>query len=121
MTTLLVKWLLSATSIFLVSYFLPGIEVPSFTVALIVAFVLGILNVTLGTILKFLTFPITILTLGLFAFVVNGFVFWLVPKVVDGFRVDSFWYAVLGALVVSIVTAMLNRILLGSDGKVGGT
>lgn len=121
MITLLVKWLLSAASIFLVGYYLPGIDVPSFGVALLIAFVLGVLNVTLGSVLKLLTLPITILTLGLFAFIVNGFVFWVVSKFIEGFHVQSFWYAVLGALAVSVISAILNRIFLGSDGKVGGT
>jgi putative membrane protein len=120
MLTLLVKWFLSALALFLVGNFLPGIHVPSYGTALIVAAVLGVVNVTLRPILKIIAFPITIITLGLFAFIVNGFTFWLVAKMLDGFSVDSFWWAVLGALIVSIVTAVLHRIVLGSDGEVGG-
>lgn len=120
MATLLVKWLVSALAIFLVSYFLPGIHVPDITVALLAALVLGVLNVTVRPILKLLTLPITLLTLGFFSLVVNGFTLWLVPKVVPGFTIDTFWWAVLGALIISLVTLILNRVFLGPDGKVGG-
>jgi putative membrane protein len=120
MLTLLVKWLISALSLFLVAYFLPGIHVPDYGTALLVALVLGIVNVTLRPVLKLLALPITIITLGLFAFIINGFTFWLVAKYLDGFSVDTFWYAVLGAFIVSVVTAVLSRIVLGSDGKLGG-
>ena len=120
MLTLLVKWSISALSIFIVGNFLPGIHVPSYMTALWVALVLGIVNVTLRPILKLLTLPITLLTLGFFAFIVNGFTFWLVARLLDGFSVDTFWYAVLGALIVSVITAILNRIVLGSDGNLGG-
>ncbi len=120
MLTLLVKLFISALSIFLVGNFLSGIHVPNYMTALWVAFVLGVINVTLRPILKLLALPITVITLGLFAFVVNGFTFWLVAKMLDGFSVDTFWWAILGALIVSVVTAILNRIVLGSDGKLGG-
>ena len=120
MLTLIVKWFLSALSIFFVGNFLPGIHVPNYQTALAVAFVLGILNVTLRPILKLLSFPITLLTLGLFAFVVNGFVFWLAGKFNLGIVIDTFWWAVLGAFVISFITTILNRIVLGSDGKLGG-
>jgi putative membrane protein len=66
-----------------------------------------------------LTFPITFITLGLFALVVNGFTFWLVPKIVQGFTIDTFWWAVLGAIIVSCITSILDRIILGGDGKLG--
>lgn len=119
MITLIIKWFIAAVSIFAVGYYLPGIHVADYKVALIVAIVLAILNVTLRPILKLISLPITLLTLGLFAFIVNGFVFWLVTKIVSGFTVDTFWWAVLGAIIVSIVSSILDRILLGSDGKFG--
>lgn len=120
MATLIVKWLLTALAIFAVGNLLPGIHVPDYKTALWAAAVLGVLNVTLRPILSILSLPITLITLGLFAFVVNGFTFWLVGKFINGFSVDSFWSAVLGAFIVSIITTILNRIVLGSDGKVGG-
>ena len=105
----------------MVGYFLPLIEVDNFPVALVVALTLGIVNATLGNVLKLIALPITILTLGTFAFVINGFMFWLVSRFIEGFHVESFWWAVLGAFMVSVVSAILNRIFLGSDGKVGGS
>lgn len=120
MITLICKWIISAASIFLVGYFVPGIDVIDFKVALAVALVLGVLNITLGNILKLLALPITIITLGLFAFVVNGFIFWLIPKLIEGFIVESFGYAIVGALAVSILSAIINRVFLGSDRKYGG-
>lgn len=85
------------------------------------ALVLAVLNVTLRPILKLISLPITILTLGVFALVVNGFVFWLVPFIVKSFVIDTFWWAVLGAIIVSIITGILDRVILGSDGKVGNS
>lgn len=119
MITLVIKWLISATGIFLVGQFIPGIHVPDYKVALMVAFVLAILNVTLRPILKLVSLPITIISLGLFALVVNGFVFWIVPFFVKSFVIDTFWWAILGAIIVSIVTSILDRIVLGADGKFG--
>ena len=116
---MVIKLLISAVTIFSVGQFLPGIHVANFTVALLVAFALGVLNVTLRPILKLISLPITIITLGLFAFIVNGFVFWLIARFITGFVVDTFWWAVAGAIIVSIVTAILDRIVLGSDGKFG--
>jgi putative membrane protein len=121
MATLLVKWLILALGIFLVGRYLPGVHVTDFTVSLLGAFVLGILNVTLRPILKLISLPITIITLGLFALVVNGFVFWLAAQIVEGFAIDTFWWAIIGAILVSIVTTILDRIFLGADGTLGNS
>jgi putative membrane protein len=121
MITLLIKWLILALGVFFVGNFLPGIHVPDYKVALIVALVLAVLNVTLRPILKLISLPITLITLGLFALIVNGFVFWLVPFIVKGFVIDTFWWAVLGVIVVSLITSILDRIVLGSDGKLGSS
>ena len=117
MLTLVTKWLTLALSVFLVSRFLPGIHVPDYKVALLVAFVLGFLNMTLRPLLKLISLPVTILTLGLFALIVNGFVFWLVPVFVFGFVIDTFWWAVLGAIIVSLLSSVINRIILRNDDK----
>lgn len=120
MTTLIVKWLITALAIFLVGNFLPGIHVSDYVTALWVALTLGILNIIIRPILLLLTLPINLLTLGLFTFVLNGFMFWLATKVVHGFTVDTFWYAMLGAILVSVISTVADRIVLGKDGKVGG-
>jgi putative membrane protein len=111
MFTLLVKWLICAFVVILVGNFLPGIHVADFKTALLFAAVLGVLHVTLRPVLSLLSLPITFLTLGLFSFVVNGFTFWLAAIFVDGFRVDSFLWAMLAAFLVSILSSILDRII----------
>ena len=120
MSTLIVKWLINPLAIFFVGNFLPGIHVPDYVTALWAALVLGVLNTIIRPILLLLTLPINLLTLGLFTFVLNGFMFWLATKWVHGFTVDTFWWAMLGALLVSAIATVADRIVLGSDGKVGG-
>ena len=120
MATLVVKWLVNALAIFIVGQFLPGIHVPDYMTALWVALVLGVVNAVIRPILLLVTLPINILSLGLFTFILNGLMFWLATKFVSNFTVDGFWWAVLGALVVSAIATVLDRIFLGKDGKVGG-
>lgn len=120
MATLIVKWLVNALAIFLVGNFLPGIHVPDYMTALWAALALGILNTIIRPILLILTLPINLITLGLFTFILNGFMFWVATKIVHGFLVDNFWWAVLGALIVSAISTVANRFFLGKDGKVGG-
>ena len=106
MATLFVKLLVSSLAVFLVGNFLPGIHVPGYKVALIAAFVLGVLNVTVRPVLKIISFPVTIITLGLFSFVVNGFVLYLASRIVTGFVIDGFWWAVVGSILISAFTAI---------------
>lgn len=120
MITLIVKLLINALAIFLVDSFLPGIHVSTYMTALIVALVLGILNMLIRPILFLVTLPINILTLGLFTFVLNGLMFWLVSLFILDFKIDGFWWAVIGAIIVSIVSAVGDRLFLGADRKVGG-
>jgi putative membrane protein len=119
MVTLVVKWVISALAIFLVGKFLPGIHVPDYTTALWVALVLGLVNVFIRPFLLLVTLPINILTLGLFTFVVNGLMFWLTSVFISSFRVDGFWWAMLGALIVSAIATVAERFFLGADGKLG--
>lgn len=119
MTTLIVKWLISALAIFAVGSFLPGIHVADYMTALWAALALGILNAIIRPILLLLTLPINLITLGLFTFILNGFMFWLATKFVTGFTVDGFWWAVLGALLVAAISTFSNRLILGADGKWG--
>ena len=120
MSTWIVKWLVAALAIFVVGNYLPGVHVPDFMTALWVALVLGIVNTLIRPIVLFITLPINLLTLGLFTFVLNGFMFWLTTKVVHGFIIESFWTAVLAALIVSVIKTVLDRLFLGKDGKLGG-
>ena len=111
---LLLVWLINAVALIAVSYVLPFVHVDSFVTALIAALVLGLINTLIRPLLVLLTLPVTILTLGLFIFVINGLMFWAVGYFVSGFRVDGFWAAVIGALVYSVISWLLSAILLRS-------
>ncbi|MER1966818.1 phage holin family protein [Castellaniella sp. GW247-6E4] len=110
--TLLLVWILNAVALLIVAYILPGITVASFGSALIAALVLGLLNTLVKPVLILLTLPITLVTLGLFLLVLNALVFWFAGSVLKGFQVDGFWWAMLGALVYSIVSGALASLLL---------
>ncbi|TAL77725.1 MAG: phage holin family protein [Burkholderiaceae bacterium] len=107
---LLLIWILNAVALLIVAYILPGISVASFWSALIAALVLGLLNTLVKPILIILTLPITIVTLGLFLLVVNALVFWFAGSVLKGFHVNGFWWAMLGALIYSIISGLLSRV-----------
>lgn len=106
---ILFTWLISAMVIFVVGYLLPGVHIESFTTALAVAVVLGVLNVIIKPILFILTLPVTILTLGLFMFVINAFLIILTSKLVPGFIVDSFWWALLYSILISLISAFIRK------------
>lgn len=112
---LLVKLIITALALLLVAYLVPGIEVASFYIALIVAVILGLLNLVIRPILVLLTLPINILTLGLFTFVINGLIFWFVATFIDGFEVAGFLAAVIGALVVSVVSWIGEKLFLSDE------
>jgi len=105
---LLLIWILNALALFAVANYVPGIHVDGFGSALIAAFFLGLVNTLIRPLLLLLTLPVTLLTLGLFIFVVNGTLFWLVGSVLRGFVVDSFWHGVLGAFLYSIFSWALS-------------
>lgn len=104
------KLLIVALTLIGVSYLSVGISVSGFYIALIVAVILGVLNVLVRPVLIFLTLPINILTLGLFTFVINALLFWFVASFVDGFQVSGFIAAFLGALVVSVANYIADAI-----------
>jgi putative membrane protein len=108
MKRFLIHWLIIALALWVTAYILPGVEVDSYGALAIAAVVLGLVNALIRPILTILTLPITILTLGLFYLVVNGFTFFVASKIVSGFHVGGFWWAVLGALVVSVISAFLG-------------
>lgn len=111
MLTLLLVWLLNAVALLAVAYILPGISVASFGAALVAALVLGLINTLVKPILVLLTLPITILTLGLFLLVINALVFWFVGSILEGFKVNGFWWALIGALLYSIISGLLSMLL----------
>ena len=100
--TLLLIWILNALALIAVANFVPGIRVDGFTDALIAAFFLGLVNTLIRPLLILLTLPATLITLGLFIFVINGLLFWFVGSVLRGFVVEGFWPGVMGAVLYSI-------------------
>jgi len=106
----IIKLLLSALAVMLVAYLLPGVNVENFWVALLVAAVLALLNVTLKPLLIVLTIPVTLITLGLFLLVINALMILLVDALISGFMVSNFWWALAFSLILSIVTSLFENI-----------
>jgi putative membrane protein len=111
MTGLLLTWLLNALSLLIVAYLIKGFDVSGFGAALIAAVVIGLANGTIGFFLKVITFPLTILTLGLFWWVINALMLKLAAAVVPGFRISGFLPAFFGALVLSLVNLLMRKLL----------
>lgn len=112
----LINWLLSALAVWVVSRLLHGFHVSSIPAALIAALVIGFVNATLGAVLKILTLPLTIMTLGIFWFIINALMLELASAIVPGFKIDSFAAAFVGAIILSLVN-MLFRWLTGTGRK----
>ncbi len=106
---IILRIIISAIVAFALSYILSGVHIQSFVTALILAIVLGILNLFVKPILIILTLPITIFTFGLFLFVINALIILLAAKFVNGFRVDGFWWALLFSLLLSVLTSFLYK------------
>lgn len=105
---LIVKWLLSAAALLAVAYLYGGVEVKTFSAALIAAFVIGLFNMILRPVLVVLTLPVTVITLGLFLFVINALMFWAAAGVLDGFHVSGFGAALLGSLIYSVFGVVID-------------
>jgi putative membrane protein len=112
---LLAKWLLSAMALLFVAYVYQGVEVRNFTSALLAAFVIGLLNLLVRPVLVVLTLPVTVLTLGLFLFVVNALMFWAAASLLAGFQVNGFLGALVGSLIYTamgvVIESALDRLL----------
>lgn len=108
---MLLHWLINALALLALPYLFTTINVDSFTTALIVALVLGLINTLIRPLLVLLTLPVTILTLGLFIFVINGLLFWAVGSFMPGFHVGGFWAGVFGAIVYSVISWLLSALI----------
>ena len=106
---IILRIIISAVVAFALSYILSGVHIQSFTTALILAIVLGLLNIFVKPILIILTLPITIFTFGLFLFVINALIILLAAKFVNGFHVDGFWWALLFSLLLSVLTSFFYK------------
>ncbi|MDH5264266.1 MAG: phage holin family protein [Betaproteobacteria bacterium] len=112
--SLLLRWLLSALALLAVAYLYPGVRVDSFFAAAMAALVLGLVNAVVRPILVILTLPVTIITLGLFLFVINALLFWLVAEIVKGFAVQGFLAALVGSLLYSLITLAVSWLVSGA-------
>lgn len=109
---LLIGWLLNALALLAVAYFVPGIHVSDFMSALIAAAVIGLANMLIKPVLLILTLPVTIITLGLFIFVINGLLFWLAGYFLQGFDVKTITAGIIGAIVYSIIAWILSAVVV---------
>jgi len=108
---LLAKWLLSATALLAVTQLYSGVELQGFAAALVAAFVIGLFNVFLRPLLILLTLPVTVLTMGLFLFIINALLFWAAATLLDGFQVRDFAAALLGSLLYSLFSLVIDSAL----------
>lgn len=108
---LLSKWLLNAVALLAIANLYSGVQVTTFGSAMLAALVVGLFNVFLRPVLVVLTFPVTVLSLGLFLFVINALMFWAAASVLDGFHVDGFGAALLGSLLYTLIGLVINSAL----------
>ena len=111
MLKLIAKWLLSASALLFVAYVYAGVQVTSFTSAMLAALVIGLLNAVVRPLLVVLTLPVTVVTLGLFLFVINALVFWAAAAVLEGFGVRDFVAALVGSLIYTALGVVIESAL----------
>jgi putative membrane protein len=107
---LIINWLLSALSLLIVAHVIRGFEVTDFTTALLAALAIGLVNATLGSVIKLVTLPLTLITFGIFWFVINAVMLKLVAWVVPGFNIEGFLPAFFGAVILSLVNIFMRLI-----------
>ena len=111
MLSLLARWIINAAALLLVAYLYPGVTIDGFFSAAMAALILGLVNAVIRPILVLLTLPVTVVTLGLFLFVINALLFWLVAEIVQGFGVTGFVAALVGSLLYSLITLVTSWLL----------
>ncbi len=107
---MIIGWILNSLAIFGTAYLLPGVHVDGFVTALVLSVLLGLINSVLRPLLIILTLPLTILTLGIFVFIINALLILLADQFITGFSVDNFWWALLFSLVLSALNSVLQSI-----------
>lgn len=113
--SIIINLLITAISAFLLQKILPGISIEDFGTSIILALVLGILNLIVKPVLSFLGLPLTIITFGLFSLVINAVIFLIADYFIDGMHIDGFWYALLFSIALSVVTSILSSIFTSND------
>ena len=111
MRRILLKWLINTLALLITAYVVKGIQVTGVSALFLAAALLGILNALIRPILIILTLPINIITLGLFTFIINGAMLWFVSLIIKGFVIQGFWPAVVGALIISLVSWLINWLI----------
>jgi putative membrane protein len=114
---LLLTWIINAAALMALPYLMHSVTVTSIGAALVAALVLGLVNTLIRPLLVLLTLPVTLLSLGLFILVINGFLFWIVAQMVGGFHVEGFMSAMLAAILYSVISWALSTLLLRKDGN----
>src|SRR5687768_18523679 len=112
MLRLLIVWLINTLALAAVAYLMPSVGIASAGAAILAALVLGLVNAIIRPVLVLLTLPVTVLTLGLFIFVINALLFWFVGSILEGFHVQGFWSALIGSILFSIVSWLLSLLVL---------
>ncbi|MDN3670926.1 phage holin family protein [Echinicola jeungdonensis] len=112
---IIIQLVVAGLAVIISSYLLPGVSVDNFFIAIIIAVLLSLLNVTIKPLLILLTIPITLLTLGLFLLVINAFIILLAAEIMPGFEVNGFWWALFFSLILSIINSLLGVNLLEKD------
>ena len=111
MIGLLIIWIINALGLLLIANFIEGVTLQGFEAALVAAFVLGVANAFVRPILRILTLPLTMITLGLFTFVLNGLILYVVASVVNGFQIDGILTAIVVAFLLSLISTVANSIV----------
>lgn len=108
----MIKWfLVNVVTLLIVTRILPGFVIDKWQNVLIAVIIIGLINITIKPILKLLTLPITLLTLGLFSWIINALMLLLAANITPGFRIDSFWTALLGSLLMSLISTALHKLV----------
>jgi putative membrane protein len=107
---MLLNWILSALALWIAAQIVPGVHVANYGWALIAVIVIGFINATLGLFLKFITFPLTVFTLGIFWWVINALMLWLASTIVPGFAIERFWQAFVAAILLSLMNLIARKL-----------
>ncbi|HEY8314295.1 MAG TPA: phage holin family protein [Candidatus Baltobacteraceae bacterium] len=108
---LIVRLIINAVAFYLIAMFVPGIHVTSFVAALVAAIIFGLVNAIIRPLVLLITLPLTIVTIGLFAIIVNALMFWLTAVIAPGFKVDGFVPALIGAIIMWIVSIVVSHVI----------
>lgn len=112
--TMLIKWVLFALLIMFIAWIIPGITITGFLSALFVVVVLSLVNIFIRPLILLISLPLNVITLGLFSLIINALLFLLVAKFSPGFQVDGFWSGLFGALILSVMSPLIDKVKIGS-------